>query len=159
MGTISDVMKGADVFVGVSGPDLITAADVRSMAKNPIVFAMANPNPEIRPEQVDGLASVMATGRSDYPNQINNVLAFPGIFRGALDANATDITEGMKLAAAIAIAESVSDAELSPDFVVPSVAELSPDFVVPSVFNRTIVERVAPAVAAAAIKDGVIRKS
>jgi malate dehydrogenase (oxaloacetate-decarboxylating) len=117
------------------------------MAKNPIVFAMANPNPEIRPEQVDGLAAVMATGRSDYPNQINNVLAFPGIFRGALDANATDITEGMKLAAAIAIAESVSDAELSPDFVVPSV------------FNRSIVERVAPAVAAAAIKDGVIRKS
>jgi malate dehydrogenase (oxaloacetate-decarboxylating) len=147
MGTISDVMKGADVFVGVSGPDLITAADVRSMAKNPIVFAMANPNPEIRPEQVDGLASVMATGRSDYPNQINNVLAFPGIFRGALDANATDITEGMKLAAAIAIAESVTDAQLSPDFVVPSV------------FDRTIVERVAPAVAAAAVKDGVIRKS
>jgi len=147
MGTISDVMKGSDVFIGVSGPDLITAADVRSMAKNPLVFAMANPNPEIRPEQVDGLAAVMATGRSDYPNQINNVLAFPGIFRGALDANAYDITEGMKLAAAIAIAESVSDADLSPEFVVPSV------------FDKTIVERVAPAVAAAAIKDGVIRKS
>jgi malate dehydrogenase (oxaloacetate-decarboxylating) len=147
MGTISDVMKGADVFVGVSGPDLITAADVRSMAKDPIVFAMANPNPEIRPEQVDGLASIMATGRSDYPNQINNVLAFPGIFRGALDANATDITEGMKLAAAIAIAESVTDAQLSPEFVVPSV------------FDKTVVERVAPAVAAAAVRDGVIRKS
>jgi malate dehydrogenase (oxaloacetate-decarboxylating) len=147
MGTISDVMKGSDVFIGVSGPDLITAADVRSMAKNPLVFAMANPNPEIRPEQVDGLAAVMATGRSDYPNQINNVLAFPGIFRGALDANAYDITEGMKLAAAIAIAESVSDADLSPEFVVPSV------------FDKTIVERVAPAVAAAAVKDGVIRKS
>jgi malate dehydrogenase (oxaloacetate-decarboxylating) len=147
MGTISDVMKGADVFVGVSGPDLITQADVRTMAKDPIVFAMANPNPEIRPEQVDGLAKVMATGRSDYPNQINNVLAFPGIFRGALDANATDITEGMKLAAAVAIAESVTDAQLSPDFVVPSV------------FDRTIVERVAPAVAAAAVRDGVIRKN
>jgi malate dehydrogenase (oxaloacetate-decarboxylating) len=147
MGTISDVMKGSDVFIGVSGPDLITAADVRSMAKNPLVFAMANPNPEIRPEQVDGLAAVMATGRSDYPNQINNVLAFPGIFRGALDANAYDITEGMKLAAAIAIAESVSDADLSPDFVVPSV------------FDKTIVEKVAPAVAAAAVRDGVIRKS
>jgi malate dehydrogenase (oxaloacetate-decarboxylating) len=147
MGTISDVMKGADVFVGVSGPDLITAADVRSMAKNPIVFAMANPNPEIRPEQVDGLAAVMATGRSDYPNQINNVLAFPGIFRGALDANATDITESMKLAAAIAIAESVTDAQLSPELVVPSV------------FDKTIVQRVAPAVAAAAVKDGVIRKT
>jgi len=146
IGTISDMMKGSDVFVGVSGPDLITAADVRSMAKSPIVFAMANPNPEIRPEQCDGLAAVMATGRSDYPNQINNVLAFPGIFRGALDAHATDITEGMKLAAAIAIAESVSDADLKPEFVVPSV------------FDRTIVERVAPAVAAAAIKDGVIRK-
>jgi len=146
IGTISDMMKGSDVFVGVSGPDLITAADVRSMAKSPIVFAMANPNPEIRPEQCDGLAAVMATGRSDYPNQINNVLAFPGIFRGALDAHATDITEGMKLAAAIAIADSVSDADLKPEFVVPSV------------FDRTIVERVAPAVAAAAIKDGVIRK-
>lgn len=146
MGTISDVMKGSDVFIGVSGPDLITAADVRSMAKSPLVFAMANPNPEIRPEQVDGLAAVMATGRSDYPNQINNVLAFPGIFRGALDANAYDITEGMKLAAAVAIAESVSDADLSPTFVVPSV------------FDKTIVERVAPAVAAAAVKDGVIRK-
>ena len=146
MGTISDVMKGSDVFVGVSGPDLITASDVRSMSKNPIVFAMANPNPEIRPEQCDGLAAVMATGRSDYPNQINNVLAFPGIFRGALDAHATDITEGMKLAAAIAIAESVTDADLKPDFVVPSV------------FDRSIVERVAPAVAAAAIADGVIRQ-
>lgn len=146
MGTISDVMRGSDVFIGVSGPDLITAADVRSMAKSPLVFAMANPNPEIRPDQVDGLAAVMATGRSDFPNQINNVLAFPGIFRGALDANAYDITEGMKLAAAVAIAESVSDADLSPTFVVPSV------------FDKTIVERVAPAVAAAAVKDGVIRK-
>ena len=146
MGTIGDVMKGADVFVGVSGPDLITAADVRSMAKDPIVFAMANPNPEIRPEQCDGLAAVMATGRSDYPNQINNVLAFPGIFRGALDAGATDITESMKLAAAIAIAESVNDSELSPGFVIPSV------------FDRSVVERVAPAVAKAAVAAGVIRK-
>jgi malate dehydrogenase (oxaloacetate-decarboxylating) len=145
MGTISEVLRGADVFVGVSGPDLITAADLRNMAANPIVFAMANPNPEIRPEHADGLAAVMATGRSDYPNQINNVLAFPGIFRGALDVNASDITEGMKLAAAIAIAESVSDAELSPQFVVPSV------------FDRSVVERVAPAVAQAAITDGVAR--
>jgi malate dehydrogenase (oxaloacetate-decarboxylating) len=146
MGTISDVMHGADVFVGVSGPDLITAADLRNMAKDPIVFAMANPNPEIRPEAADGLAAVMATGRSDYPNQINNVLAFPGIFRGALDVNATDITENMKLAAAIAIAESVADDQLSPAFVVPSV------------FDRSVVARVAPAVSEAAIKDGVIRK-
>jgi malate dehydrogenase (oxaloacetate-decarboxylating) len=147
MGSISDVMHGADVFVGVSGPGLITAADLRNMAKAPIVFAMANPDPEIRPEQADGLAAVMATGRSDYPNQINNVLAFPGLFRGALDVNATDITENMKLAAAIAIAESVTDAELSPTFVVPSV------------FDRSIVQRVAPAVSAAAIADGVTRIS
>jgi len=147
MGSISDVMHGADVFVGVSGPGLITAADLRNMAKAPIVFAMANPDPEIRPEQADGLAAVMATGRSDYPNQINNVLAFPGLFRGALDVNATDITENMKLAAAIAIAESVTDAELSPTFIVPSV------------FDRSIVERVAPAVSAAAIADGVTRLS
>ncbi len=145
MGTIGDVMHGADVFVGVSGPDLITAADLRNMAKDPIVFAMANPNPEIRPEAADGLAAVMATGRSDYPNQINNVLAFPGLFRGALDVNATDITENMKLAAAIAIAESVSPAELSPAFVVPSV------------FDHSVVERVAPAVSRAAVEDGVTR--
>jgi len=143
LGTIGDVLRGADVFVGVSGPDLITAADVRTMAPKPIVFAMANPNPEIRPEHADGLAAVMATGRSDYPNQINNVLAFPGIFRGALDANASDITESMKLAAAVAIAASVSDAELAPDFVVPSV------------FDRSVVHRVAPAVATAAVADGV----
>ena len=147
MGTISEILAGADVFIGVSGPDLITAADLRTMAKDPIVFAMANPDPEIRPEAADGLAAVMATGRSDYPNQINNVLAFPGIFRGALDANATDITENMKLAAAKAIAEAVTDADLSPKFVVPSV------------FDHTIVQRVAPAVAEAAVADGVIRKS
>jgi malate dehydrogenase (oxaloacetate-decarboxylating) len=116
------------------------------MAKDPIVFAMANPNPEIRPEQIDGLAKVVATGRSDYPNQINNVLAFPGIFRGALDAQATTITEKMKVAAAIAIAESVTPEQLSPSFIVPSV------------FDRSVVERVAPAVAAAAVADGVIRK-
>jgi len=146
MGSISDMLRGADVFVGVSGPDLITAADLRTMAKDPIVFAMANPNPEIRPEHADGLAAVMATGRSDYPNQINNVLAFPGLFRGALDVSATDITENMKLAAAVAIAESVSDADLAPGFVVPSV------------FDRSVVSRVAPAVSAAAIADGVIRR-
>ena len=147
MGTISEVIKGADVFIGLSGPDVITASDVRNMAKDPIVFAMANPNPEIRPEQIDGLAAVVATGRSDYPNQINNVLAFPGIFRGALDAQATRITEKMKLAAAIAIAESVTPAELNANFIVPSV------------FDRSVVACVAPAVAAAAIAEGVVRKS
>ncbi|MGA1290358.1 MAG: malic enzyme-like NAD(P)-binding protein, partial [Ilumatobacteraceae bacterium] len=145
MGMVSEVLEGADVFIGLSGPDLITASDVRKMAKDPIVFAMANPNPEIRPEQIDGLAAVVATGRSDYPNQINNVLAFPGIFRGALDAQATTITEKMKVAAAIAIAESVTPGQLSPSFIVPSV------------FDRSVVERVAPAVAAAAVADGVIR--
>ena len=145
MGTLQDVLHGADVFVGVSGPDLITAADLRNMAKDPMVFAMANPNPEIRPEDADGLAAVMATGRSDYPNQINNVLAFPGIFRGAFDAGARDITENMKLAAAKAIADSVSDDDLHPDFVVPSV------------FDTSVVDRVAPAVAEAAVLDGVVR--
>ena len=144
--SFEDAFKGADVFLGLSRGGLVNKEMIKKMAKDPIVFAMANPNPEIRPEQADGLAAVMATGRSDYPNQINNVLAFPGIFRGALDAHATDITEGMKLAAAIAIAESVTDAQLKPEFVVPSV------------FDRTIVERVAPAVAAAAVADGVIRK-
>ena len=145
MGTLSEVLRGADVFVGVSAPNLISAADLRNMAPEPVVFAMANPDPEIRPEEADGLAAVMATGRSDYPNQINNVLAFPGIFRGALDAGARDITENMKLAAAEAIADSVADDELCPEFVVPSV------------FDTSVVERVAPAVAAAALADGVVR--
>ncbi len=144
-GTLSDVMEGADVFVGVSGPGLIDASDLRRMAPNPIVFALANPEPEIRPEVADGLASIIATGRSDYPNQINNVLAFPGIFRGALDANAHSITEGMKLAAASAIAAAVSDEDLAPDHIVPSV------------FDRTVGIEVARAVAAAAVAEGVVR--
>ena len=146
IGSLADGLRGADVFIGVSGPNLVTASDLRRMAPDPIVFAMANPDPEIRPEEADGLAAVMATGRSDYPNQINNVLAFPGIFRGALDVGATDVTENMKLAAATAIAESVPRDELRPDFVVPSV------------FDRSVVERVAPAVARAAIADGVVRE-
>ena len=113
-GTLQEVMRGSDVFIGVSAPDLIDAADLRQMAKDPIVFAMANPDPEIRPESADGLAAVMATGRSDFPNQINNVLAFPGIFRGAFDAGAHSVTETMKVAAAHAIAEAVNDADLEP---------------------------------------------
>ena len=145
MGTLQDVMVGTDVFVGVSGPGLIDAADLRTMNADPIVFAMANPEPEIHPEEADGLAAVMATGRSDYPNQINNVLAFPGIFRGALDAKATDITENMKLAAARAIADSVLAADLKPSFVVPSV------------FDKSVPHRVAEAVAVAAFHDGVCR--
>ena len=145
MGSLSDVLAGADVFIGLSGPGLLDAADLRNMAPEPIVFAMANPDPEIRPEEADGLAAVMATGRSDYPNQINNVLAFPGIFRGALDAGATRVTENMKLAAARAIADSVDDEDLRPDFVVPSV------------FDKAVPFQVGEAVAAAAVSDGVCR--
>ncbi len=144
-GSIGDIMAGTDVFLGVSGPGLITPDDVKSMATDPVIFAMANPDPEILPEQVAGLVGVMATGRSDYPNQINNVLAFPGIFRGALDAFASDITEGMKLAAATAIAESVSADELGPEWIVPSV------------FDKAVPMRVAEAVREAAIADGVAR--
>ncbi|MBX3313941.1 MAG: NAD-dependent malic enzyme [Actinobacteria bacterium] len=144
-GSLSDVMPGADVFIGVSAPDLITPDDVRKMAENPIVFAMSNPNPEIRPELVTDLVSVMATGRSDYPNQINNVLAFPGIFRGALDAGATTITEHMKVAAAAAIASAVAPEDLGPGFVIPSV------------FDPRVAELVATAVAEAAVVDGVTR--
>ena len=145
-GSIRDAMEGADVFIGVSGPGIIEPDDLRRMADGPIVFALANPEPEIRPEQCQGIASVIATGRSDFPNQINNVLAFPGIFRGALDAGATTITENMKLAAADAIAAGVPADELSPTNIVPSV------------FDKHVVELVAKAVAEAARRDGVIRK-
>ena len=124
-GALSDVMAGADVFIGVSAPDVLTVDDIKAMNDDPIVFAMANPDPEIRPELVGDLVRVMGTGRSDYPNQINNVLAFPGIFRGALDARASDITEGMKLAAAEAIAESVSDEDLTETNIMPSVFDRS----------------------------------
>jgi malate dehydrogenase (oxaloacetate-decarboxylating) len=144
-GTLQDVLPGADVFIGVSAPDQIDQDDLRKMATDPIVFAMSNPNPEIRPELAKDLVAVMATGRSDYPNQINNVLAFPGIFRGALDAGATDVTENMKRAAATAIAACVS-----PD-------ELRPGFVIPSVFDTSVGERVAAAVAEAARADRVCR--
>jgi len=144
-GALKDILPGADVFIGVSAPDQIDADDLRKMATNPIVFAMSNPNPEIRPEIAKDLVAVMATGRSDYPNQINNVLAFPGIFRGALDAGATDITDHMKRAAATAIAESVSADELRPGFVIPSV------------FDTSVGKRVAVAVAEAAVADGVCR--
>ena len=144
-GALGDVMHDADVFVGVSAPDILTVEDVKNMSDDPIVFAMANPDPEIRPELVSDIVRVMGTGRSDYPNQINNVLAFPGIFRGALDARASDITEGMKLAAADAIAASVSDEELTATNIMPSV------------FDKSVSIRVAEAVYAAAIADGVSR--
>jgi malate dehydrogenase (oxaloacetate-decarboxylating) len=136
-GALSDVIEGADVFLGVSGPGILTESDVARMAHHPIVFALANPDPEIRPELIEGLVAVIATGRSDYPNQINNVLAFPGIFRGVLDCGAAEITYPMKLAAAQAIA----------DIVTPE--ELGPEYVIPSVFNRAV----APAVAAAVVAE------
>ena len=144
-GSLKDILKGADVFLGVSGPNVIDADDLRTMNEGPIVFALANPDPEIRPEAAAGIASVVATGRSDFPNQINNVLAFPGIFRGALDAHATTVTENMKVAAATAIASAVTPEELRPTKIVPSV------------FEKRVVSLVATAVAEAARADGVCR--
>ncbi len=119
-GTLSDAIAGADVFIGVSGPGTLAVADVQRMAARPVVFAMSNPDPEIKPEDAQPHVAVMATGRSDYPNQINNVLAFPGVFRGALDCRATRITENMKIVAAVAIAASVGGDELRPDYIIPS---------------------------------------
>ncbi|MGA9452183.1 MAG: NAD-dependent malic enzyme [Verrucomicrobiia bacterium] len=145
-GGVKDALRKADVLIGVSGPGLIAAKSLRFMAAKPIVFAMANPIPEIMPEEAAAKAWIVATGRSDYPNQINNVLAFPGIFRGALDVRARRINEPMKLAAAHAIADCIARRELSPEYIVPSV------------FNRDVVKRVATAVIEAAIKTGVARK-
>lgn len=119
-GSLSDAIKGADVFIGVSVQDVLTSDDVKNMADKPIVFAMANPNPEINPQLAkESGAYIVGTGRSDYPNQINNVLAFPGIFRGALDARASQITEGMKLAAAKALADVLDENELTEEFILP----------------------------------------
>ncbi len=129
-----EVIEGMDVFIGLSGPGIIDAHDLQKMNSDPFVFAMANPNPEVKPEEAAQYVRVMATGRSDYPNQINNVLAFPGIFRGALDARATAITEDMKLAAARGIASVVGDDELDEDYIIPSV------------FNRDVAREVAAAV-------------
>lgn len=146
VGTLQQAMQGADVFVGLSAPNVLTVADLQAMNVDPIVFAMANPTPEIMPEVAREHVAVMATGRSDYPNQINNLLAFPGIFRGALDCLATDINDEMKLAAAFAIADII-EAE-----------SLSADYIVPSVFNKKVVEAVAAAVIDAARKTKVARK-
>ncbi len=145
-GTIHDVIKGADVFLGLSAPGVISRDDLLNMAPDPIVFAMANPTPEIMPEEAEGLVAVMATGRSDYPNQINNVLCFPGIFRGALNCRASRINEAMKLAAAEAIAGIISDDELHPDYIIPSV------------FDRRVGEAVAREVERAAHESGVARR-
>jgi malate dehydrogenase (oxaloacetate-decarboxylating) len=145
-GRLEDALRGANVFIGVSGPGVLETRHLKRMARRPIVFALANPIPEIMPEAAGHRTFIMATGRSDYPNQINNVLAFPGIFRGALDVRARQITEGMKQAAARAIAGCIRPAELSPEYIVPSV------------FNREVVLRVAAAVKRAAVAAGVARR-
>lgn len=145
-GSLSDVIKGADVFIGVSAPGTVTEDMVKSMAPNPVLFPMANPVPEINPDLAKAAgAAVVGTGRSDYPNQINNVLAFPGIFRGALDVRARDINDEMKVAAAYAIAGLVSEDELSPEYIIPNA------------FDPRVGKTVAEAVRNAAIKSGVNR--
>ena len=145
-GTLSEAMLGADLFLGLSGPRMISPDDVDSMAPGAIVFAMANPEPEILPELIQGKAQVIATGRSDYPNQVNNVLCFPGLFRGALDSGATEITEEMKIVAARAIAGVIPDDQLSEDYILPSV------------FNDEVSARVSEAVAREAIRSGKVRQ-
>ena len=145
-GPLNEIIRGKDVFIGVSAPKVVTAEMVSTMATDAIVFAMANPTPEIMPEEAaKGGARVIATGRSDYPNQINNVLVFPGIFRGALDAQATDITEEMKLAAARAIAAIVTDEELREDYIIPGA------------FDKRVAPAVANAVMECAKEQGVAR--
>jgi malate dehydrogenase (oxaloacetate-decarboxylating) len=141
-GSPRSVIEGTDLFIGLSGPGIIEASDLERMNADPFVFAMANPNPEVPPEQAARYVRVMATGRSDYPNQINNVLAFPGVFRGALDARASAITEEMKLAAARGIAGTIADDELDEDYIIPSV------------FNRDVSRAVASAVADVAAREG-----
>ena len=145
-GTLADMLVGADVFIGVSAPGTVTAEMVKTMAKDAIVFACANPTPEIFPDDAKaGGARVVATGRSDYPNQINNVLAFPGVFRGAFDVRASDINEEMKMAAAQALADLISDQELNEDYIIPAA------------FDQRVGPAVAKAVAEAARKSGVAR--
>ena len=145
-GSLADAFKGADIFIGVSAPGIVTEEMIASMAENPIVLPMANPVPEILPDKAKAAgAAVVGTGRSDYPNQINNVLAFPGIFRGALDCRASEINEEMKVAAARAIASLVSDDELSAEYILPKA------------FDDRIGKTVAKAVYDAAVKSGVAR--
>lgn len=145
-GTLAEVLKGADVFIGVSAPGCVTSEMVKSMANNPILFPMANPTPEIMPDIAkEAGAAVIGTGRSDFPNQINNVLAFPGIFRGALDVRASDINDEMKIAAANAIAGFVTEDKLSAEYIIPSA------------LDKSVADAVAKAVSEAAIKTGVAR--
>lgn len=146
-GTLAEVLGGVDVFVGVSAPGILQPDYVAAMARDPIVFAMANPTPEIMPDAAAPVAAIVATGRSDFPNQVNNLLAFPGIFRGALDVRARRITEKMKLAAAYAIAAIVGDDERNPEYIIPSV------------FDVRVVDAVAKAVANAAIDEGTARRA
>ena len=145
-GTLADAVVGADVFIGVSVPNVLTPEMVKTMAKDPIVFAMANPTPEIEYQTaIEAGVKVMGTGRSDYPNQVNNVLAFPGIFRGALDVGARDINYEMKMAAAKAIAGVVREEELNPEYIIPSA------------FDPRVTEAVSKAVANAAVQSGALR--
>jgi malate dehydrogenase (oxaloacetate-decarboxylating) len=145
-GSLTDAMDGADVFLGVSAPDVLTIHDIKKMAPHPVVFALANPEPEISPEDAYPHVRILATGRSDYPNQINNMLCFPGLFRGLLDSRARSVNEEIKLAAARAIASMVDARELSEDYIVPSI------------FDKKVVHAVASAVAEAAYNTGVARK-
>jgi len=145
-GNLSAALDGADVFLGVSAPDILTVDDIKKMAPDPIVFALANPDPEIAPEDAYPHVRILATGRSDYPNQINNMLCFPGLFRGLLDSRARLVNEEIKLAAARAIASMVDEKELSEDYIVPSI------------FDKKVVHAVSSAVAEAARNTGVTRK-
>jgi malate dehydrogenase (oxaloacetate-decarboxylating) len=144
-GALDEAMAGADFLLGLSGPALVSRAQLGRMAADPIVFALSNPDPEIYPDDARGLVRVMATGRSDFPNQVNNVLCFPGLFRGALDAGATAITEEMKIVAARAIASVIPDDQLNEDYILPSV------------FNEDVAKLVADAVAKEAKRSGHVR--
>lgn len=144
-GNISDALKGADVFIGLSGPNIVSVEDLKKMSKGRIVFALANPEPEISPEDALPIVRILATGRSDYPNQINNMLCFPGIFRGLLDVRATGVNEEIKFAAAHAIAHTITDDELHEDYIIPSI------------FDRRVVLSVAHAVSAVAKSTGLAR--
>ena len=145
-GTLGAALTGADVFIGLSVPGILTVTDIRRMARDPIVFAMANPEPEIRPEDAEPHVRVMATGRSDYPNQINNVLCFPGFFRGLLDSRARAVNDEMKVAAARALAACVSRSELSAEYIIPSV------------FNKNVAPAVAEGVVRAAHETAAARR-
>jgi malate dehydrogenase (oxaloacetate-decarboxylating) len=143
-GSISDSMNGADVFIGLSAPNIITPDDIKKMSKNPVVFALANPDPEIAPEDALSIVKILATGRSDYPNQINNMLSFPGIFRGLLDVRAKGVDDSVNIAASKAIAHTIKDDELHEDYIIPSI------------FDKKVVSHVAHAVSEAAKKSGLV---